>query len=422
MIFISYRISDSLDLVDRLDGDLTREFGHDLVFRDKSRLHGGHDWTQELEKNAKGRRVMLVVIGATWQSCLGAYSLTVELLMPLFHGGRDALPNLASASDQSYILSSLAISVGELGRKDEALRLCAIALKIDLAEKHWTETGARLLNIAIDAEILGRRAESATALSLALELAEAADDGDRVTRAICDQAVDAISQGRFADGERLLGDFDARSLPHIAVYRPGEAEYWSCVSQFSQRKLAEADWRHGYELAVRHRNVSSQYLFFALRCEWLLTQDQAGSALDAIDEALKIVNRLGTPKPGYHDRRAWALAKLGRAADARAELANGEQRRYAAEAWLILGDRDQARTCALNAYRWAWGEGPPYIMWYDLERSRALLRELGEPEPQLPPFDASKVKPIPYEAEIRAAIAKLKAEKAAKGSGEESTS
>ena len=101
---------------------------------------------------------------------------------------------------------------------------------------------------------------------------------------------------------------------------------------------------------------------------------------------------------------------MGRVADSRAELANGQQRRYAAEAWLVLGDREQARTCALNAYRSAWGEGPPYIIWYDLERSRALLRELGEPEPQLPPFDPSKVKPIPYEAEIRAAIAKLKAE------------
>ena len=60
MIFISYRISDSLDLVDRLDGDLTREFGHDLVFRDKSRLKKGHDWDQALEHNAKSRRVMLV--------------------------------------------------------------------------------------------------------------------------------------------------------------------------------------------------------------------------------------------------------------------------------------------------------------------------------------------------------------------------
>ena len=37
MIFISYRISDSLDLVGRLDADLTRQFDEYFVFRDKPR-------------------------------------------------------------------------------------------------------------------------------------------------------------------------------------------------------------------------------------------------------------------------------------------------------------------------------------------------------------------------------------------------
>ncbi|MEZ6146843.1 MAG: hypothetical protein R3B91_15785 [Planctomycetaceae bacterium] len=47
-----------------------------------------------------------------------------------------------------------------------------------------------------------------------------------------------------------------------------------------------------------------------------------------------------------------------------------------------------------------------------MERSRKLLQELGEPEPQLPPFDPAQVEPIPFEKEIRAAIAQLNAEKA----------
>jgi hypothetical protein len=67
-IYISYRISDSLDLVSRLDADLTREFGRAHVFRDKSRLSAGKDWDKELEENAKLRKVMLVVIGPTWQT------------------------------------------------------------------------------------------------------------------------------------------------------------------------------------------------------------------------------------------------------------------------------------------------------------------------------------------------------------------
>lgn len=68
MIFISYRISDSIDMVRSLDADLTRAFGADQVFRDKTRLEGGQDWTEILEYNAKTRKVMLVVMGPTWQT------------------------------------------------------------------------------------------------------------------------------------------------------------------------------------------------------------------------------------------------------------------------------------------------------------------------------------------------------------------
>ena len=71
MIFISYRISDALDLVAALDRELTREFGSDAVFRDSSRLQGGQGWPEALERNAKSRRVMLVVIGPTWQTVAG---------------------------------------------------------------------------------------------------------------------------------------------------------------------------------------------------------------------------------------------------------------------------------------------------------------------------------------------------------------
>jgi hypothetical protein len=340
---------------------------------------------------------------------LGAFTLIVELIRPLFRSDREGLPCLTSTRTQIYILTHLAIAVGNLGRQDEALAHYAKSLRLCLEQANLKSVAPVFGSLSHWAR---SRAEKAAVLDLAFDFAEAFGDGDCLSIIILDQAVSAIIQGRFTDGNRLFSDFHARPLPPIHYYRPGGAEYHSCVSQFFQGTLTESDWRRGYELAVEHRSIKFQYEALALRSEWLLTRDQPGPALDAIDEALKIVNRLGTPHPRYRDLRAWALAKLGRAVDARAELANGEQRQIATEAWQILGDREQARICALNAYRWAWGEGPPYIHWYSLERSRALLRELGEPEPQLPPFDPSKVKPIPYEAEIRAAIARLKAEKA----------
>ena len=66
-VFISYRIRDSHDLVSRLDADLSRVFGTQSVFRDKTRIGGGSEWGAELEKHALGCQVMLVVIGPGWQ-------------------------------------------------------------------------------------------------------------------------------------------------------------------------------------------------------------------------------------------------------------------------------------------------------------------------------------------------------------------
>ncbi len=68
MIFISYRVDDSKEVVEHLDTRLAAEFGRAAVFRDKKRLAGGDQWPDVLEQQAKSCRVMLVVIGAKWQT------------------------------------------------------------------------------------------------------------------------------------------------------------------------------------------------------------------------------------------------------------------------------------------------------------------------------------------------------------------
>jgi hypothetical protein len=128
--------------------------------------------------------------------------------------------------------------------------------------------------------------------------------------------------------------------------------------------------------------------------------------LDAIELARAIVRRTGEPAPRHLGIGALALARLGHTEEARDALAESTPL-FAAETWLALGDREQTRACVREAYPRAWADGPPYAHWYQLERCRELLAELGEPEPQLPPFE-----PVPFEAEIRAAIEKLKAKRA----------
>jgi len=351
---------------------------------------------------------------------IGAYSVILELLKPLFRNNLQGSPTLGSASDRGYILNELAFVYGELGRMEDALGIYANQLQLELEAENWKATIAVWSNLRVALLELGRRSEGVTALVLAREVAEAIDDGHCVTVAILYQMVDAVHQGRFPDAEASYDAFRQRPPPPIHVYRPGGAELWRCLSEFEQGTLNEMEWQAGYHLAVRSRNVIMQYSFLALRAHWDLRENRPVRALDTIEDALQITNKLGTPRPYFHDLRAWALAQVGRIFDAQAELQAGEQGLFAAEAYLALGEPEQARECALNAYRWAWGEGPPYIEWYYLERSRALLKQLGEPEPQLPPFDPSKVPPIPFEKEIRAAIDRLRAERAKETEDEDS--
>lgn len=346
-------------------------------------------------------------LGSTLLFHLGAHAIIVELLLPLFRNDPHGLPSLQGAFEQSLVLTVLAIAYCETGRTEEALSAHQRSLQLNLQEQNWSDLSTGLRNLQFTYCQLNRRAHGAVALTLARNLAEAADDYDGVSRAMLDQMCGAINRGLFADADAHDAEFRKRFQPQLVFYRPGGVEFLRCVSRFYQGQFDEIGWQASYDLAVRHRNVRTQYLFLALRAEFDLGEGRALTALDAIDQALQITNKLGTPRPEYHDLRAWALTVLGRVDDARAELHAGEQRLFAAEALRSMGELDQARVCALNAYRWAWGEGPPYIHWFHLKRASALLRDLGVPEPLLPPFDPAKMKSVPFEREIRGAIARL---------------
>lgn len=63
------------------------------------------------------------------------------------------------------------------------------------------------------------------------------------------------------------------------------------------------------------------------------------------------------------------------------------------------GNNEAAIEAATNAYRLAWCDGPPYAYHWGLEKAKQHLKELGAPEPKMPPFDGSKFEPMP-EVEI----------------------
>ena len=354
---------------------------------------------------------------------IGAYATVIELIRPLLARDTAGLPVISDLSNRSYLMNDVALALGDIGRTHEAIELQVAAVILDLESGDWPELAIRLLNLSSAVAASNRRALSHRVLELTFELAAADGDDERLTTAIA-QKMGAVTQlGEFEDATSLLAEFRKHNQPTFVIYQPGEVEYWVALARFWQGMLSVVDLDQADQVAGSAAGLRHQERMAALRAEWELMRGNPSEALEAIERALSIARRTGSPAPAYLAIRATALARLGLLGEARETMADAEETwngrlpqfaRLAAEACLALGDRARACGFVRKAYPLAWADGPPYIHWYELKRCRELMAELGEPEPVLPPFDPAKVETFPFEADIRAVIAKLHAERAAK--------
>ncbi len=229
--------------------------------------------------------------------------------------------------------------------------------------------------------------------------------------------------GRWADAAetwRLL-DPMGRDWPRH-LYRQGDAELLFASTQRWQGTLAEHHLTDAAARATRDNNRQTLRDIHRLRGQWRLEQAHWTGAATAFAEALRMARERRLPDPTAEAGLALAKLRLGRfpsPAAARQEAEHlAAQRdphhRTLAELWMAIGDQAQARHHALAAYREAWGQGAPWVFRYDLDQAARLLRTLGEPPPDLPPYDPATDPPFPWEAKLRAAIARLRAEGDAK--------
>jgi tetratricopeptide (TPR) repeat protein len=349
-----------------------------------------------------------------------AYPIIAELLSPLLGFGGEGAFVLPDPMDRSYAAKVLATALTEMGRLEEGHHLCREAVRLDLESGNPRTLATGLCYLFYSLNRMNRLALATHTFQLAFDLQMASKDEDQMTASLAYMLSSAAERGQFEEAEAHFTSFRQRKQPSFALYRPGDAEYSLAVSRFYQGKLTTEDLDNADRVSGSGRNLSMQRDLAALRAQWELTRGNLPISLESIEKALAISRRIGEPAPGYQGLRALALARLGRLSEARETLAEAEESwsgrsRFfplcATEAWLALGDREQAREFVRRAYPLAWADGPPHIHWYELKRCRELMAELDEPEPQLPPFDPSKIEPIPYEDEIRALIEKLKAER-----------
>jgi len=189
--------------------------------------------------------------------------------------------------------------------------------------------------------------------------------------------------------------------------------------QYWKRTLQEEHLATAERLVAAGKNRTALRYLHRLRGAWRLEQGEWELAAASFAEALRMARESGIPAAESETGLALAKHHLGQLADPQREverLAELRQpaQRLLAQLWLALGDPAQAKPHALAAYKWAWADGEPYVNRYELTKTTELLQQMNVPIPNLPPYDPDKDEPLPWEADVRAAIEKLRAEKEAK--------
>lgn len=349
---------------------------------------------------------------------LASYPTIVELLTPLFPDPKaDALPLLSASHDQSYAMSLLGGAFNGLGQTEQSLVLVGLTFKVDLDEHDSQSLAVGLSNYGSSLQDDNQLARALGVYQLGQALAEAIQDWDHIAMAnlrrlglsasIGDEATAQIAYHPFMDAppqdQTLLWQASAERARATLNLAHGQdpSEALAACERFA---LAGND---GMEL----RAIAN------LRGEYALQRGAPAEAITHFTQAMERANKSGANTSSYSASLANAHALLGNRDEALRllgeayDIPEDAKSVFVAETYLALGEHDKAKTVALAAYKRAWADGLPYVRLWDLERAKKVLDAVGEPYPDMPPFDPSKIKPIPYEAEIRAFIEELKAGK-----------
>jgi tetratricopeptide (TPR) repeat protein len=349
---------------------------------------------------------------------LNAYAETLALLKPFFPNGWGELPKVVEGSFLSNVAGNSLFYCGEFAA---GLAAFDTALRVNLEAEDWYNMNLNLRNISECLAAQNRPARAIRTNSRALELATLSEVKEQIFGCRLNQFYCQSILGQWAEAAATwkLLDPMGRSWSRNA-YRPGLADRDYAQFHFWQGSLQETHLTKAERLAAQGKDRNIIRDLHRLRGDWRLAQGQWALAAESYQEAV----RLARDTRSVIDARSetgLALAKhhLDPFANSREEAERLAQlrnpaHRLLAQLWLALGDTKQAKDHALAAYKWAWADGEPYVHRYELTQTTELLRQMNVPIPNLPPYDPAMDEKLPWEDDVRAAIKKRKAEKAAK--------
>ncbi|MBX3450998.1 MAG: DUF4062 domain-containing protein [Planctomycetaceae bacterium] len=359
---------------------------------------------------------------------LNAYVEVLSLLKPFFPQGWGELPKEVTPRDSSYLANDAGIALDSCCERAAALAVYGASLRAELDAENWDVTAALLYNISTNLTDQNRLARSLRTASLVLELATLSGEEESVFMGLLLLSDVQSRLGQWAEAAATWSLLDPMGRDWSRVtYRPGTAERHYVEFHSWQGSLQEVHLSEAERLAAQGKDRRIIRDLCRLRGDWRLTQGEWALAAASYKEAVRLARETRSVIDADSET-GLALAKhhLGQLANPQEEAERLAQlrdpaHRLLARLWLALGDTEQAKKHALAAYKWAWADGEPYVNRYELTQTTELLRQMNVPIPNLPPYDPAKDEPLPWEADVRAAIQRLKAEKAPQAKNGEST-
>ncbi len=326
------------------------------------------------------------------------------LMRPLFPHGWANPPE--GVGDAGFLASNAASALHAVGMWREADAQMVFSIREDIKVGVSGNLSITLQNHAVTISQQRELARSERILALARATAVAASDHARTLWCDLFQINCLTDRGALSEARAVWTGL-GQSLPDWAK-RDGQLEAQALFIEAWLLFREGALTRAALDQALTRTRALGQPAYerslLSLSGEHRLAQsDNAGAAAD-FARAITMAHGANLSDTESEALRGLALVRLpGRASDAASAAASAERdppHDALAELYLALGDRDKARQHALTGYQRYWGEGPPFTYHWCLETCRRVLRELGEPEPVLPPFDPAKVRPIEYEADV----------------------
>jgi len=347
-----------------------------------------------------------------------------ELLELLFPDGVEQSPRLQQAGDQSHALHAIGLAFHFAGRPGRAAPFFQRGSALHERQGDRLNLATILRNLSFAMRALGalHAAEAAAFRALLLTRAEADEFREgvslqwigmsRATRGFAggdialDRSLEIFRALSNKQGEGLVSGFLAQSAlwrGNAFAARPLADRAWELagVGQHERDFIGAARLQGEAALGLGDLDRADERLHHALtRARAVSLVEEELPALAAL--AALHHRRGNTMRAREHLDAVWDIAERGPY-----PLLDAEARNVLAEIEMSDKNQDAALKAATAAYRLAWCDGSPFAYDYGLRTARAHLRALGAPEPEMPPYDASKHEPIeeipiePEESDLR---------------------